>query len=154
MVPQEEAEQMKQVGDPVVYRRRGDQQDARTHQDLRERAVAVGVGVSEAMGLVDDEKPARGGRGRQGSATSHAERLMGDDRGVSLVALQQTTPLVYQHRRHDQRERLAEREGDRERDVRLTEADGVREQGTPVARQDALLADAVGLGKSYVALAV
>jgi len=41
--------------------------------------------------------------------------------------------LAHQHRRHDQRERLAEGEGDGERDVGLAEADGVREQRAPVA---------------------
>src|SRR2546427_9226278 len=62
---------------------------------------------------------------------------MRDDRGAASVPLQQTTPLVHQHRWHDQRERLAEREGDCERDVRLAEADGVREQRAPVAPEDA-----------------
>ena len=62
---------------------------------------------------------------------------MRDDRGAASVPLQQTTPLVHQHRWHDQRERLAEREGDCERDVRLAEADGVREQSAPVTPEDA-----------------
>src|SRR2546427_5155822 len=62
---------------------------------------------------------------------------MRDDRGAASVPLQQTTPLVHQHRWHDQRERLAEREGAGERAVRLAEADGVREQRAPVTPEDA-----------------
>ena len=58
---------------------------------------------------------------------------MRDDRGVGVVPLQQAAPLAHQHRRHDQREWLAEREGDGERDVGLAEADGVGKQRAPVA---------------------
>src|SRR6266550_3156186 len=48
---------------------------------------------------------------------------MRDDRGAASVPLQQTTPLVHQHRWHDQRERLAEAD--------------VREQSAPVTPEDA-----------------
>src|SRR2546425_946375 len=120
---------MKQIGDLVVHRRRGDEQDTRTDHGLRERVVAISVGVSEAVGLVNDEQAATGGSRRQGAATVHAEGLMRDDRGMAVVSLQQVAPLIHQHSRDDQRERLAERAGDRERDVRLAEADRVREQG-------------------------
>src|SRR3989442_8117128 len=128
---------MKQIADPVVHRRRGDEQDTRTDHGLRERAVAISVGVSEAVGLVDDKQAARGGTGRRRAAPGHAEGLMRDDRGVYGMTLKQAAPLWLQHSRYDQRERLAERAGDRERDVRLAEADPVREQGAAIAREDA-----------------
>jgi len=64
VVPQEEAEQMKQIGDPVVHRRGRNEEHARTDHELGERAVAVGEGVSEAVGFVDEKQAARGGRGR------------------------------------------------------------------------------------------
>ena len=57
MIAQEQPEQMEQIGDAVVHRRGGDEQGARADDELRERAVTVGVGVSEPVSLVDDEKP-------------------------------------------------------------------------------------------------
>src|SRR2546430_12368555 len=118
---------MKENSHANVQGTRRQVEDARNDEELRERAIAVGSGVSEAVGFIDDKKAARGGRGRQGAVRRRTQGLMRDDRGVGVVPLQQAAPLVRQHRWHDQREWLAEREADRERDVRLAEPYGVRE---------------------------
>ncbi len=128
---------MEQVRDPIVHRRGRDEQDARTDQHLRERAVAVGVGVSEAMRFVDDVKAVEGGRGRYRAVRWCTQRLMGEDRCLGPVLREERAPLAHQYCWHDERERLAEGEGDCERNVRLAEPDGVGEQGAAVARHDA-----------------
>src|SRR3989442_10602575 len=97
MVAQEQAEQMKQIADPVVHRRRGDEQDTRTDHGLRERAVAISVGVSGAVGLVDDKQAARGGTGPRRAAPGHAEGLLRDDWGVYGMTLKHAWPLGHPH---------------------------------------------------------
>ena len=64
MVPQEQPEQVEQVGESVVHRRRGDEQHARSDDELRERVVAARLWVTKAVGLVHDNKAVRGGKGR------------------------------------------------------------------------------------------
>ena len=107
VVPQEQTEQMEQVGDAVVYRRRCDQQHARADDELGKRAVAVGVGVPEPVCFVDDEKAGSwrvvvGGGGRL------AEGLMGHNRSLSIVLREQRSPLGNQHCRYDEREWLSQ----------------------------------------------
>ena len=62
LVAQKEAEHVEQVGDAVVYGGRRHEQHARADDELGERPIAVGSGVSEAVGFVDDEQAVRGGR--------------------------------------------------------------------------------------------
>src|SRR5256886_11076771 len=88
VVPQEEAEQMKQIGDPVVHRRGRNEEHARADHELGERAVAVGEGVSKAVGFVDDEQAATGGSRRQGAVTVHAEGLMRSEEHTSELQSQ------------------------------------------------------------------
>ena len=126
---------MKQIGNPVVDRRGGDEQGARADDELRERAVTVGVGVSEPVSLVDDEEPVGGGTGRQRATRVHAQRLVRHNRRCTVVPSQQGTPLVDQHGGHHQRERVSHLERHRERDVRLAEPDRVGEQGSAVAAE-------------------
>jgi len=64
VVAQEQPEQVEQVGEAVVNRRRRHEQHPRSHDELRERAIAARVGVTKAVGLVHDEKAVRGGRCR------------------------------------------------------------------------------------------
>jgi len=84
VVPQEQTEQLEQVGDAVVYRRRRDQQHARADDELGERAVTVGVGVPEPVCFVDDEE-AGSWRVVEGGGGRSAEGLMGHDRSLGIV---------------------------------------------------------------------
>ena len=128
-------EQIEEVGDAIVYRRRRDEQYARTDDQSGEGPIAVGGGIPEAMGFVDDEQagPCRtveGGGGRS------AERLVCHDRSLGIVCREQRSPLRGQHGGYDEREGLSQRQRHRERDVRLPQAHGIREQGAPVTPHD------------------
>ncbi len=58
------------------------------------------------------------------------------DRGVDGEAVEQPAPLRCKHRRDDQCERLSLRQGNREGDVRLPQADGIGEERAAVAREN------------------
>src|SRR5206468_12694796 len=60
-----------------------------------------------------------------------------DGRGAGTVLREQGTPLVNQDGWDHESEGFTEREGDRERDVRLAQAHGVGEQRAVVASEDA-----------------
>ena len=62
VITQEETQQMQQVGDAVVDGRGGHQQHAASYHHTGQRAVAIGLGIAEAVGLVNYNKG--GGRGR------------------------------------------------------------------------------------------
>ncbi len=126
---------MQQVGYAVVDRRGGHQEDLATHNVPGQRTVPVGVGVSEPVRFVDDDKC--GGRAVGRSGGHHTERFVCDDRRfLHAEAIQQRAPLRDQNGRDDQSERLAPGEGNRERDVRLAQSHFIREQRTAVARDD------------------
>src|SRR5204862_338058 len=130
VVAEEEPKQVEQVRRPVVNRRGSDQQNASSYDQLRDGAVPVGVGIPEAVGFVHDDKAAEGGTSRQWAARGRAKRFVGDDRGADTVLREQGTPLVNQDGWDHESEGFTEREGDRERDVRLAQAHGVGEQRT------------------------
>src|SRR3989475_9580606 len=77
----------------------------RSHDELRERAIAARVGVTKAVGLVHEEKPVTGGRCRQ-AAIPRAQGFGRDDPRGWVVLRQQRSPLRRQHGRDGERERL------------------------------------------------
>ena len=69
MIPQEQAKQVEQLGHAVVHRRRRHEQHLpappaplpplaplAARREPRQRAVAVGLGVPESVGFVDDKQ--------------------------------------------------------------------------------------------------
>src|SRR5207244_8405149 len=115
VVAQEQMEQVEEVGDAVVHRRRRDEQYGSTDDQSGEGPVAVGIGIPETVGLVDDEQ-AGGWRMVEGGGGRSAERLVCQDRTVGIVSREQLATVRGQDGRHDdggpplQRERY--REGD------------------------------------------
>ena len=125
---------MEQVGDAVVDGRRRDEQHARTDAQSGEGPVAVGVGVPEAMGFVDDEQP--DGRTVGPSDRADTQGLMREYGRCDAPLSQQGAPLGHEDGRHDERERLSQRQRHGERDVGLPQTRGIREQGASVAPHD------------------
>src|SRR5204863_518571 len=99
---------MEQVGDAVVHGRRRDEQHARTDAQSGEGPVAVGVGVPEAMRFVDDEQP--DGRTVGPSDRADTQGLMREYGRCDAPLSQQGAPLGHEHGRHDERERLPQRQ--------------------------------------------
>jgi hypothetical protein len=86
------------------------------------------------VGFVDDEE-ADGRTGGQADRTG-TQLLVCYEQRPSVMLREQRTPLWGEDGRHDERERLGASEGKRQRDVRLAEPNGVREQCAAVSLQD------------------
>jgi hypothetical protein len=56
MIPQEQPQQVEEIGDAVVDRRRGHEQHAATDDHSGQRTVSVCVGVSKPMSFIDNEE--------------------------------------------------------------------------------------------------
>ena len=125
---------MEEIRRAVVHRRRRHQQYTTVHDQSRERAVTIGVGVAKPVGFVDDDKTDGLTAGRADGPD--AKRFVRDDGRVQTESVQQCAPLRYQHRRHDEREGFFARECHRESDVRFAESHGVGEQRSAVALDD------------------
>jgi len=128
MIPQEQAQQVEQITDLVVDWRGCYQQHPAAHDHLRQGAIAVGLGIAEAVGFVNNNKAAKGGGGRRMAARRHAQRFVRDDRNFVLSeTIEQFAPLRDEHRWDYEGKRFAAGERDRERDVRLPESHSVGE---------------------------
>src|SRR5256884_9346385 len=81
VIAQKQMEQIEEVGDAIVYRRRRDEQYARTDDQSGEGPIAVGGGIPEAMGFVDDEQagPCRTGEGGGWRSARSEERRVGEE---------------------------------------------------------------------------
>src|SRR2546422_1121689 len=108
MIPQEQPEQMQQIGDAIVDGRRGDQQDPAAHDESCESPVAVGIWIPESVGLIHDEKCDGRTVGRPDGR--YTEGLVCDDWCVVYPkSIQERPPLGHEHSRDDERKRLATR---------------------------------------------
>ena len=104
MIPKEQPEEMIQVREPVVHRRRGDEQHAGADDEGGERPITAGVGVPEAVGLVhypESDAPTVGRSDRAGT-----QEFVRDDPGFEPEPLEQGTPLRDEDRGHHEGERL------------------------------------------------
>ena len=136
MIAQEQTQQMEQVASGVVDRRRGYQQHAAADDQSGECSIPIGFRITEAVRLVDDNKAAWGGKGRQ-RATLHTQRLVRDDgRLRHAESIQQRAPLLNEHGRNNERERFLGRECDCERDVGFAKPHLVRKQRAAISRDD------------------
>src|SRR3982074_1452512 len=114
MIPQEQPQQVEEIGYAIVDRRRGHQQHAAAYDQTCQRTVAVGLRIAETVRFVDDD-----GRTAGRSAGRHNESFVGYDRTFVLPeSSQQAPPLWHEDGGNDQSELLATGQGDRERDVR------------------------------------
>ena len=135
MIPQEQPEQMQQIGDAIVDGRRSDQQDPAAHDQSCESPVAVGIWIPESVGLIHDEKCDGRTVGRPDGR--YTEGLVCDDWCVVYPkSIQERPPLGHEDSGDDQGERLVTGQRNRERDVRLPQAHFVCEQRPAVACDD------------------
>ncbi len=109
---------MEQIGDAIVDGRRGHKEYAAANDEAREGAIAVGIGIAETMGLVDNDKIA--GLTACRPDGPHAKGFVGDDRRAEdAEPVEQCAPLWNEHRWRDQRERPLVRQRDCQCDVGL-----------------------------------
>ena len=71
MVAEKQPQEVQEVGDAIMDWRCGHQEDLATHNVAGQRTVPVGVGVSETVRLVNDDKC--GGRAVGRSGGHHTE---------------------------------------------------------------------------------